>query len=222
MPVRPPNTDQILDAAGTFGITLSRAEADEYAQVMAGMAKSLSLLEEYPEPKLPVKYPRTPGYRPSSQEDPFNAWYRKTEIVGAVAGPLKGKRVALKDTIAVAGVPMQNGSAVLESFVPDVDATVVTRILDAGGTIVGKAACTDLCFDGHGQDTPRGGKNPHNSEYGAGGSSSGSAAVLVIGEADMAIGGDQAGSIRIPSSWSGVLRTQADAWLGAVHGRHGQ
>ena len=59
---------------------------------------------------------------------------------------LTGKKIAVKDNICVAGVPMMNGSRVLEGYVPDVDATVVTRILDAGGTIVGKAACEDLCF----------------------------------------------------------------------------
>jgi len=49
-----------------------------------------------------------------------------------------GKKIALKDNICVAGVPMMNGSAVLEGFVPDVDATIVTRILDAGGEIIVK------------------------------------------------------------------------------------
>ena len=43
---------------------------------------------------------------------------------------------------------MMNGSALLEGYVPELDATVVTRILDAGGTIAGKAACEDLCFSG--------------------------------------------------------------------------
>ena len=92
----------------------------------------------------------------------------------------------------------------MKADVPDIDATVVTRILDAGGTVIGKAAVTDMCFDGHGQDAPRGGKNPRNPEYGAGGSSSGSAALLVTGEADITLGGDQAGSIRLPASWCGV------------------
>lgn len=54
-------------------------------------------------------------------------------------GPLAGKRIAVKDDLCVAGIPMRNGSAVLEGFVPDIDATVITRILDAGGEIVDKA-----------------------------------------------------------------------------------
>jgi amidase len=204
MPVRAPSVKQVLEAADSFGIALTMPEAEGYAELMKGMAASISVLDAYPQPKLPVKYPRTPGYRPCRAEDPFNAWYVKTTIEGAGSGPLKGKRVALKDTIAVAGVPLMCGSALLEGYVPDIDATVVTRILDAGGTIVGKAAVTDMCFDGHGQDAPRGGKNPRNPLYGAGGSSSGSAALLVTGDADITLGGDQAGSIRLPSSWCGV------------------
>ena len=58
--------------------------------------------------------------------------YWKCDIQGAVEGPLYGKKVAIKDNIAVAGVPMMNGSRILEGYMPEFDATVVTRILDAG------------------------------------------------------------------------------------------
>ena len=58
--------------------------------------------------------------------------YWKTDIHGASSGPLSGKTVAIKDSVAVAGVPMMNGSRVLEGYMPEFDATVVTRILDAG------------------------------------------------------------------------------------------
>ena len=61
-------------------------------------------------------------------------------------GILAGRRVAVKDNICVAGVPMMNGSRWLEGYTPDVDATVVTRVLDAGADVAGKAACEDLCF----------------------------------------------------------------------------
>jgi amidase len=43
---------------------------------------------------------------------------------------------------------MMNGSAALESYTPEYDATIVNRILDAGGIITGKTACEDLCFSG--------------------------------------------------------------------------
>ena len=58
--------------------------------------------------------------------------YYKTHIHGADEGPLSGKLLAVKDNIAVAGVPMMNGSSLLEGYVPEFDATVVTKILDAG------------------------------------------------------------------------------------------
>ena len=58
--------------------------------------------------------------------------YYKTDIKGATEGLLKEKKVVIKDNIAIAGVPMMNGSKVLEGYVPEYDATVVTRILDAG------------------------------------------------------------------------------------------
>ena len=72
-----------------------------------------------------------------------------------------------------------NGSLILEGFVPDVDATVVTRILDAGGHIVGKAVCENLCVSA-GSFTAATGPtvNPHNKTRMAGGSSSGSAALV--------------------------------------------
>ena len=124
---------------------------------------------------------------------------------GAARGKLKGKTVALKDNIMLAGVPMMNGSATLEGYVPDFDATVVTRILDAGGEIVGKAHCEFFCMSGGSHTNAVGAvHNPHKMGYSAGGSSSGSGVVVALGEVDMAIGGDQGGSIRMPSSFCGI------------------
>ena len=120
-------------------------------------------------------------------------------------GPARGAVVGVKDNVCVAGVPMLNGSPIMEGYVPREDATVVTRLLDAGAHIVGKTAVPAFCFDGGGltgypdpQPT-----NPHDPAFLCGSSSNGSAAVLVTGQADLALGGDQGGSIRLPSSWSG-------------------
>ena len=106
----------------------------------------------------------------------------------------------------VAGVPMMNGSETVEGFVPTRDATVVTRLLAAGATITGKAVCEDLCFSG-GSHTSRTGpvRNPWDLARSAGGSSSGSAALVAAGEVDLALGGDQGGSVRIPSAYSGTV-----------------
>ena len=78
----------------------------------------------------------------------YSAWYVKSDGQGRARGKLKGKKVALKDNVCLAGVPMMNGASTLEGYVPDVDATVVTRMLDAGATIVGKAHCEYFCFSG--------------------------------------------------------------------------
>ena len=93
----------------------------------------------------------------------------------------------------------------MEGYTPEIDATIVTRILQAGGTIAGKAHCENFCLSG-GSHTNAAGPvhNPWKRGYMAGGSSSGSAALVAAGEVDMAIGGDQGGSIRIPSSNCGV------------------
>jgi amidase len=107
--------------------------------------------------------------------------------------------------VCVAGVPMLNGSPIMEGYVPREDATVITRLLDAGAHIVGKAAVPAFCFDGGGltgYPDPQP-VNPHNPGYLAGSSSNGSAVVVVTGECDIALGGDQGGSIRLPASWSG-------------------
>jgi len=56
-------------------------------------------------------------------------------IPGAPDGPLQGRRIALKDTICLAGVPMMNGSPVMEGYTPEIDATIVTRMLDAGANV---------------------------------------------------------------------------------------
>src|SRR5262249_4727890 len=136
---------------------------------------------------------------------PRNAWYRRTSIRGAPDGPLAGKRVAVKDNVMVAGVPMMNGASTLEGFVPEFDATIVTRVLHAGGEILGKTHCEYFGLSGGSHPNATGPvHNPHKQGYSSGGSSSGSAVVVALGEADLAIGCDQGGSIRIPASFSGI------------------
>ena len=131
---------------------------------------------------------------------------------------LKGKKIVLKDNVALAGVPMMNGASTLEGYVPEIDATVATRILDAGGTIVGKSVCEYFCFSGGSHTSaPSAVINPHKTGYSAGGSSSGSAVLVSTGEVDMAIGGDQGGSIRMPASYTGVYGMKPTHGLVSFH-----
>jgi len=157
-----------------------------------------------------VRYPRRPGFRPGAEDNSHNAWYVKTTVRGAESGKLAGKTIALKDNIMLAGVPMMNGSATMEGYMPDIDATVVERILDAGGTILGKVHCEAFCLSGSSHANITGPvHNPYRRGYSAGGSSSGSAVVVALGEADMALGGDQGGSIRMPASFCGIYGMKA-------------
>jgi len=204
--LRKPPLDELGRIAKSYGLDASAEDLASFRNLMDGVLASYRRLDQFAEPTLPVKYPRDAGYRPPASENRLNAWYWKCSIKGATSGPLAGKKIAIKDNVCVAGIPMMNGSAVLEGYVPDVDATLVTRILDAGGEIVGKAVCEHLCFSGGSHTSDTGPVlNPHDPKRSAGGSSSGSAALVAARECDMAIGGDQGGSIRIPSSYSGAV-----------------
>jgi amidase len=153
-----------------------------------------------------VKWPRDGGAAPEAGENALGAWAWRVRVSGAKSGPLAGRSVALKDNVMLAGVPLSNGSASLAGYVPEIDATIVTRILDAGGTIAGKATCECLCLScGSHTSAPGPVHNPRRRGHSAGGSSSGSAALLAAGEVDLAIGGDQGGSIRMPASFCGVV-----------------
>ena len=205
MAVRRPTLDQLRSVAEDLGMHMGDEELKSYDALMQANYAAYEAVDAMPDYVPAVKYPRTPGYRPEGEENKYNAWYVKTEIKGAPSGKLAGKKIALKDNISLAGVPMMNGASTLEGYIPDIDATIVTRMLDAGGTIVGKVHCEYFCFSG-GSHTCAAGPvhNPHKMGYSAGGSSSGSAVVVATGEADMAIGGDQGGSIRIPAAFSGI------------------
>ena len=205
MTVNRPTAEQLHAVAKDLGMSMSDADIASYLAIMQPNFAAYDAVAAMPDYLPTVKYPRTPGYKPEGEENKYNAWYVKTTVKGAPAGKLAGKTVVLKDNVCLAGVPMMNGASTLEGYTPDIDATIVTRILDAGGTIVGKAHCEYYCFSG-GSHTNAAGPvhNPHKHGYSAGGSSSGSAALLVAGEVDMAIGGDQGGSIRMPSAYCGV------------------
>ena len=205
MAVKEPSAGDIADIAASFGMPLSRGDAESFLGLMQGVLAAYRRVDELAEPKPAVKYPRDGGHRPTPAENPLNAWAWRTDVRGAAEGPLAGRTVALKDTTCLAGVPMRNGTSLLEGFVPDFDATVAERILAAGGRITGKASCENLCFSGGSHTNFLGPvHNPHRHGHATGGSSSGSAALVASGAVDMALGGDQGGSVRIPASWCGV------------------
>jgi len=210
MAVQVPTPDQLKEVADEIGLNLTETDVTSFIDLMRGNIDAYNIIDAMPDNLPQVTYARSPGYRPSGDENKYNAWHVKTTVQGAARGKLKGKSIVLKDNIMLAGVPMVNGAATLEGYVPEIDATVVTRILDAGGTIVGKSHCESFCLSGGSHTNFTGAvHNPHKMGYSAGGSSSGSAALVAAGEVEMAMGGDQGGSIRMPASFCGIYGMKA-------------
>jgi len=201
-----PTAVDLRRAAQQLGMNPSDDYLRAVEEIVTPLAGAYAALDAVPDELPPVKYPRAPAHRPSKEENHHGAWYVKTSIKGRAGGRLDGRRIALKDNVCLAGVPMMIGAGILEGYVPEVDASVVERILDAGGEIAGKAVCEYYCVSGGSHTSATGPvHNPRKPGYSAGGSSSGSAALVAAGEVDMAIGGDQAGSIRIPASHCGIV-----------------
>ncbi|MEM7142954.1 MAG: allophanate hydrolase [Actinomycetota bacterium] len=124
---------------------------------------------------------------------------------GADDGPLAGRRVAVKDNVDVAGVPTTAGCPSF-AYTPEANATAVDRLLAAGATVVGKTNLDQFATGLVGTRSPYGVvANPLAPGLIAGGSSSGSAAAVALGEVDLAIGTDTAGSGRVPAACCGVV-----------------
>lgn len=206
MAVRPPDKDELDALARGYGMALGDAELGTYTVLVGGSFSSYDAVEELYAGMAPAPPAAREATRPDDADNPLGAWYVRTDIRGADHGPLTGRTLAVKDNIEVAGVPMMNGSHTLEGFVPGRDATVVSRLLEAGATVAGKAVCEDLCFSGGSHTSVTGPvRNPWDPTRTTGGSSSGSAALVASGQVDLALGGDQGGSIRMPSAFCGIV-----------------
>ena len=205
MAVQPPSREDLRAIAESFHLHLDDEGVATMETLITGALASYDVVDALAARDRPTA-PQRDHATPSAEDNPLNAWYVTADITGSGTGPLAGQRVAVKDNVMVAGLPMMNGSRSLEGFVPLEDATVVTRVLAAGGTVAGKSVCEDLCFSGGSHTSANGAvHNPWDPSRSAGGSSSGSAALVAAGEVDVAIGGDQGGSVRLPASWCGIV-----------------
>ena len=120
--------------------------------------------------------------------------------------PGDGIRLAVKDLFDTAGVRTTYGSILFDEHVPATTAEAVRRLEDAGYAIVGKANLHEFAY-GTTSENPHYGTVPNPRAPGriAGGSSGGSAAALVAGLADAALGSDSGGSVRIPAACCGIV-----------------
>ncbi|WP_306055497.1 amidase [Natronococcus wangiae] len=208
MPMRPPTKAAFDELGEELFLDLTDEELEFFVEMAERKMESYETVTSYaPEPRLggAERRERSSGRRLSSDEDPHNAWVTQCFVAGDDGGDLDGWEIGIKDNVCVAGVEMTCGSQVVEGYVPNRDATVVSRLLEAGADVVGKTNMDDMAMTSTGHSAFGPVLNPHDDDHLAGGSSGGSAVAVVEGAVDAAIGSDQGGSVRVPAAFCGIV-----------------
>ncbi|KAJ5150626.1 Amidase [Penicillium coprophilum] len=206
-------------------------DAQDYLTLLRSLETVLRSIDDAPDYIAPDLLPRETLERrkfwtPTPEDNPFNGWSYQCDLrsVTPAGNLLTGRTVAVKDNISVGGLPTTLG--VPQSLFPQadgypispIDAVVVSRILGAGGIIKGTSTCESFCASPLSFTSATGPvHNPRLRNYTAGGSSSGSAVLVAAHRlasagsgsswgrtVELAIGTDQAGSVRIPASYNGI------------------
>lgn len=237
------SVDELHTAAKTAGFSITRGGQDEKDYLLLqnsfdAVASSVAALPEYIDPRLKpiaVQSGERKWTVPDPQDNPLNAWSHKCVLKAAnpTSDKLAGKTVAIKANVSVAGAPLDVGTSPAlfkggKHAISTIDATVVRRVLEAGGTILGTGTCENLSVFALSLTAHTG--PVHNAwapDYVTGGSTSGCTVLISAkdvqqwkaqgsplpfeiqgkceeGGVDLAIGGDQGGSIRLPAHYSGV------------------
>ncbi len=208
VPFPRPSERRLAELGERLGLAVPEAEQAAYADAVHEELSGYDVLDHVSTIRTATAFELSDVVRdPGPDRDPHNAYVTAFEAVSPDAGDdLADLRVAVKDNLAVAGVPMTCGSQALAAAVPAENAAVVDRLLDAGATLTGKTNMDEMAYgptsetSGFGPVT-----NPNDVDRVAGGSSSGSAAIVAAGEVDAALGSDTGGSVRIPASFCGVV-----------------
>ncbi|MDT8860721.1 amidase [Alkalihalobacillus sp. MEB130] len=129
----------------------------------------------------------------------------KEVMTGQIRGPLHGVPIAVKDLLETKGVETTAGSKVFENWIPSDDATVISKLKEAGAIIIGKANLHEFAMGATTENATFGNcRNPWDVTKIPGGSSGGSAVAVATGMSFGAIGTDTAGSIRLPAAICGI------------------
>jgi len=211
-----------------------RSKSDEAAYLLLLQSADVTIasvdaLPEYIDPRL--KAVSTVGGERQywkAEQNSLNGWSHRTKLMAEkpTSELLKGRTVAIKDNMSVAGFPTTIGtfpqlvSKDGKYPISPIDAVVVARILEAGATITGTSTCENYSLTPLSYSSASGPvHNPWLHNHNVGGSSSGSACLLSLGatrqagvpglenagdDVDIAMGGDQGGSIRLPASYTGI------------------
>ncbi|KDN70035.1 putative amidase [Colletotrichum sublineola] len=225
------NEEELHRLAAELGFTIPDShDAQSYLLLLKSFEAvmlQVDTCDDFVHPALapvPTTQPRS-FWKPNAKDNPLNAWSHRCDIAAAqlTSNLLRGRSVAVKDNVCVGGLPTTLGthSEILTRDGPlplsPIDATVVSRLLCAGALIKGSSTCENFCASPLACTSVTGPvHHPLLHGYTTGGSSSGSCALVssdallrsgrgAFGEtAELAIGGDQAGSIRIPACYTGI------------------
>ncbi len=133
---------------------------------------------------------------------------------GNIVGPLHGVPVTIKDAIETAGVVTTGGTLGRADYVPDRDATVVSRLRSAGAVVIGKTNLPELSLCGESDNLVYGRTvNPYHHERTTGGSSGGEGAAIASGMSPLGVGSDVGGSVRLPAHFCGIAGIKATSGL---------
>lgn len=189
--------DTVQQAAADIGLRLSETDRRHLVEEITSEYDRYVTFETETQ-----QAPAQPERRRS--DDPYNAFLYRFEQAGG-DGPLSSLDVAVKDLMAVNGIPMTCGSQAVE-YTPEYDATVVRRLRQDGATLVGTTNMDEFALTTTGETCAHGRTlNPIVEGHVPGGSSSGSGAAVAADLVDAALGSDTGGSIRIPASFCGVV-----------------
>lgn len=136
MPIPAPELDDLRAISQQWRLDIGDGDSAIFKALIEGALGSYHEVDALYDASKPSASERS-SYRPDDADNELGAWYQRCDIQESDSGPLAGRTFAIKDNATVAGVPMMNGSRILEGYASLRDATVVTRILEAGGRILG-------------------------------------------------------------------------------------